>query len=201
MPDLAAPQTVSVPHGCVAEVATHLEMLSRPLRSSSPPRPKLAVVPISPDLAGYRRRFRAVGAPWLWGSRLRLGDAALAAIIDDPDVEIFELLAGDRFAGLLELDFRKPVECELAFFGVTTEAIGTGAGRFLMDHAIAQAWTRQPAIRRFWVHTCTNDHPAALGFYMRSGFVPFRRSVEIYPDPRLAGVLARTDAPQIPIIE
>jgi hypothetical protein len=46
-----------------------------------------------------------------------------------------------------------------------------------MNRAIERAWSRP--IRRFWAHTCTLDHPSALGFYKRSGFRPFRRQVEI----------------------
>ncbi len=55
--------------------------------------------------------------------------------------------------------------------------VGSGAGRWMMNRAIERAWS-QP-IRRFWVHTCTLDHPAAVAFYIRSGFVPFRRRIEI----------------------
>ncbi len=100
--------------------------------------------------------------------------------------------------GLLELDFRHPGVCELSFFGVTPGLVGIGAGRWLMNRALELVWSRP--IRRFWVHTCTHDHPAALAFYMRSGFRPFRRHIHIEDDPRLAGVLPRTAAPQIPLI-
>ena len=67
-----------------------------------------------------------------------------------------------------------------------------------MNAAIDRAWS-QP-IRRFWVHTCTLDHPGAIAFYMRSGFRPFRRQIEIADDPRLSGVLPESAAPHIPII-
>ena len=59
-----------------------------------------------------------------------------------------------------------------------------------MNRAIERAWSRAPRIGRFWVHTCTNDHPDALAFYIRSGFVPYARGVECYPDPRLEGLLS-----------
>jgi hypothetical protein len=36
--------------------------------------------------------------------------------------------------------------------------------------AIERAWAR--AIDRFWVHTCTHDHPGALAFYLRTGSGP-----------------------------
>src|SRR5438132_6476379 len=35
------------------------------------------------------------------------------------------------------------------------------------------------------------DHPLALPFYLRSGFSPFKRHLEIVEDPRLTGVLPR----------
>ena len=94
-------------------------------------------------------------------------------------------MIGPDTVGLLELDFRQDGACELTFFGVVPEAIGIGAGRFLMNRAIERAWGRAPRIGRFWVHTCTNDHPDALAFYIRSGFVPYARGVECYPDPRI----------------
>jgi GNAT superfamily N-acetyltransferase len=100
---------------------------------------------------------------------------------------------------LLELDFRAENECELVFFGLVREAIGRGVGRFMMDRAIALAWRRP--IRRFWVHTCHFDHPAALAFYQRSGFQPYAFMVEIMDDPRLTGVLPRSAAPHVPSIE
>jgi len=40
---------------------------------------------------------------------------------------------------------------------------------------------------RVWLDTCSFDHPLALPFYQRSGFVPFRRQIEIAEDPRLDG--------------
>jgi hypothetical protein len=36
---------------------------------------------------------------------------------------------------------------------------------------------------------------------MRSGFMPYDRTVEVLDDPRLTGMLPRTAAPQVPIIE
>jgi GNAT superfamily N-acetyltransferase len=151
-----------------------------------------------PDLTAYRSLYRAIGQDWLWFSRLMMPDEALAAILGDPRVEVYTLMDRRRPIGLLELDFREEGQCELAFFGVVPEAIGQGAGRFLMDRAIEKAWARP--IRRLWVHTCTLDHPSALGFYLRSGFRPYEYLVEVADDPRLTGHLAPDAAPQFPII-
>jgi GNAT superfamily N-acetyltransferase len=88
---------------------------------------------------------------------------------------------------------------EIAFLGVVPGLIGKGAGRYLMNRALEIAWGRNP--RRLTVHTCTLDHPRALEFYQRSGFTPYARSVEVADDPRLRGILPRTTAPNVPILE
>lgn len=189
-----------VPAGKIAAVVTSLEMLARPpLR---PERDGLALtlerVP-RPDLAWFRTLFRKVGEDWIWFSRLTMPDDELAAIIHDPKIEVSVLKSGTEDVGLLELDFRVAGECELSFFGLTAPFVATGAGRFLMNRAIALAWSHP--ISRFWVHTCTFDHQDAIAFYVRSGFRPFRIQVETCDDPRLTGVLPRSAAPHVPLIE
>jgi GNAT superfamily N-acetyltransferase len=154
-----------------------------------------------PEPDWYRDLFKRVGEPWLWFSRLMMSTPELTSIIHDPHVDVFALWAGDRAEGLLELDFRVEDECELSFFGVTPPMIGSGAGRVMMNHAIARAWSHPTRkIRRLWLHTCSLDHPGALSFYLRSGFVAYRRQIEIADDPRLTGRAARTAAPHVPII-
>lgn len=185
--------------GKLVECITHLEMTTR-----AEPRPErddqaFELVRVErPDAARYRELFRRVGADWLWTSRLLLDEAALLEVIRDPAVQVHVVRAEGRDEGLLELDFRVKSTCELAFFGLTPPLIGRGAGRWLMNRALELAWAEP--IERFWVHTCSFDHPAALGFYIRSGFRPFRREVELSDDPRLSGLLPRSAAPHIPII-
>jgi GNAT superfamily N-acetyltransferase len=191
---------LDVPAGKIAAVVTSLEMTERPARRTERSDEGLALQHvIKPDLAWFRNLFRLVGENWIWFSRLMMSDADLAAIIHDPRVEVHVLRAGDKDAGLLELDFRNPDQCELSFFGLAPAFVGTGAGRWLMNRAIERAWS-QP-IRRFWVHTCTFDHQAALAFYVRSGFRPFRQQIEFADDPRRMGLLPRTAAPHVPLIE
>ena len=193
-------QVTDVAAGKIAAVVTSLEMLARPALRPERPGLSLSLERVTqPDLAWFRDLFRRTGEDWLWFSRLAMSDDALRAIIHDPQIEVYPLMAGDEAAGLLELDFRTAGECELSFFGLTPKFVGSGAGRWLMNRAIEKAWSRP--IRRFWVHTCTLDHPAALPFYIRSGFRAFRRGIEIADDPRLKGVLPRSAAPDIPIVE
>jgi len=189
-----------VPAGKQAAVVTALQMLAPPERRPERQGEAWALRRVErPDLDWYRDLFRRVGEEWLWFSRVSIADETLAAIVHSPKVEVFAFEAAGEAEGLLELDFREPGECELAFFGLTGAVRGGGAGRWLMNRALERAWA-QP-IRRLWVHTCSLDHPSALGFYIRSGFVPYRQQVEVADDPRLTGALPRHAAPHIPIIE
>ena len=188
-----------VPAGKIAAVTTHLEMTAR-----SAPRPDPAGAWTirhvdAPTLDWYRDLYGRVGQPWLWVSRIRLGDAELAATLRSPSMEIYALAHEGRDEGLLEMDFREPGQCEIVSFGLTEKLGGTGAGRWLMNRAIDIAWSHP--IERLWLHTCTFDHPAALAFYQRSGFRPFRRQVEVVVDPRLDGTVPRDVAKHVPMIE
>ena len=188
-----------LPAGKLSSVVTSLEMLERPSPRPERPSEGWTLRRIErPESTWYRDLFRRVGEPYLWFSRLDIEDEALRAILDDPLVEVYALQVNGSDEGLLELDFREEAACEIAFFGLTQGLIGTGAGRWLMNRAIDIAWAH--SIRRFWLHTCTSDHPSAVQFYMRSGFRPFKRQVEIVDDPRLNGTLPRNAAPQIPLI-
>lgn len=189
-----------VPEGKVASVATELEMRKpAPLRNHPAPQGvTLRRVP-SPDLDWYRALFVHVGGNWLWFSRLRAPDDLLLDVLRDPLTEVHAVEKGGQAQGLLELNFRTPGECELALFGLGPALVGTGAGAWLMDNAISMAWSKP--IERFHVHTCTLDHPNALGFYIRSGFTPNRRMIEIADDPRLTGELPEDAAPHAPLIK
>jgi len=188
-----------VPARQVAAVVTSLEMREKPRLKPLPAAPLQLVRWIEPSPEKYRALFRRVGAPWLWFSRLIMDDAALVRIIHHPLVEIFA--AVDRQGievGILELDFRKKGECELGFLGLIPELAGKGHGRWLMAQALGLSW--RAGIGRVWVHTCTLDHPGALGFYRREGFTPYARSIETFDDPRLFGILPSDSAPHVPML-
>lgn len=188
-----------VPAGKIACVETHLQMMARPPRRAVQDNGLRFDRWEDPALSDYRTLFRDIGQEWLWTSRLVMSDEKLAAILSDPEIHIYRLMDGERGCGLVELDFRQEGECELVFFGLAADAIGKGAGRFMMEGAIDRAWVRP--IKRFWVHTCTNDSQAALPFYCRSGFTPFAVKIEVDDDPRLTGLFPRDTAPHVPIVE
>lgn len=190
-----------LPNTDLVAVVTYLEMRSPPAGDS----PSTRDCPLSlnrieiPDPKQYRRLFRLVGAPWLWFSRLIMDDEKLADIIRHPKVELFSVVDREsREVGMLELDFREPGECELAFIGFVPELAGKGHGRWLLAEAVQRAW--REGITRVHVHTCSLDHPGALSAYRRAGFTPFKRAVERFPDPRLLGILPKDCAPQIPLL-
>jgi GNAT superfamily N-acetyltransferase len=186
-----------VPPDRIATVVTHLRM-DRP--SPPPPAPEIPLRLVArPDPDWYRDLFlRVGGTDWLWTSRLRMEEATLRAVLDDDAVEVRALEVDGRAEGLLELDFRRPGTCELAFFGLTAPVQGRGFGRSLMQAAIHHGFARD--VPELTVHTCTFDSPVALPFYMRSGFVPVRQEVEIMPDPRRDGTLPPGAAPHVPIV-
>ena len=188
-----------LPPGKIASVVTYLEMTEPPAPRPLPDAPELGLRRVGqPDLGWYRDLFRRIGTDWLWFGRLVMPDAEVQAIIGHPLVEVHALTRHGIDAGLLELDRRASPDIELAYFGIVPELIGAGAGRWLMRQALERAWAYRP--RRFWVHTCTLDHPGALPFYIRSGFRPYARAVEVADDPRLIGLAPRASATWLPLI-
>ena len=197
---------IEVAPGDVATIVTSLEMHAPPPAATQPVRSALQLqrwaAPVDRDR--YVAVFRAIGEPWLWQGRLVVDDAALARILDADTTEVYAACRRDGTGvGLLELDFAKAGEVEIAYFGLVPGMTGNGHGAWLMAHALRIGWaggdTQRP-INRAWVHTCDLDHPAALGFYQRQGFKPFARTVEIYPDPRAIGLYPPDAAPHVPFL-
>jgi GNAT superfamily N-acetyltransferase len=189
-----------IPDGKIAAVVTYLEMRSRPEASpvAAPEGIEVRRVP-QPDLDWYRNLFRRVGQEWLWFSRLRMSDEELQATIQDARVDVFALSHNGEDKGLLEIDRRAMPDIELKFFGLSGELVGMGLGRYLMSIAVEHAWSHNP--ERFFVHTCTNDSQRAMAFYVKSGFVPYSRGIEIADDPRLSGGIPESLAPQVALIK
>jgi GNAT superfamily N-acetyltransferase len=186
--------------GKVPAIVTHLAM-ARPARPvEDAPLPEgVTLERLGADaLQRYLALFRAIGAPWLWVSRLRLPESQVAAMLGDARREAHAVMLAGREIGLVELDATAPDETELVYFGLIAKETGRGLGKALMRRAIQLAFSRP--IERLTVHTCTLDDSAALPFYMRLGFTPVRQEIELIDDPRLNGLLPADCAPQVPII-
>jgi len=175
--------------GTIETVITFLEMRAAPRSPRlTPPAGKLAFLRAEkPTLSYYRYLYNTVGEPWLWYERRALDDAALAATVHDPMVEIYVLYVDGVPAGFAELDRREAPEIELAYFGLIPEFIGRGLGKHLLHWAIEAAWSHAP--ERLWVHSCTLDHPKALAIYQRAGFLAYRQETKVFDDPRRTGLM------------
>jgi GNAT superfamily N-acetyltransferase len=195
---LALDGYTDLPPGKIANVVTCFETetnrMGAPDRSGNFAVARMA----SPDLDWYRALYRRIGERWLWFSRAVMPDAMLRARITAPTTEILTVAKAGETLGFAELNRATPGEVEIAMFGVVAEAQGTGAARFLMASALAEAFA--PDVRRVWLHTCTFDHPAAVPFYLRCGFRAFKYALEVTDDPRLTGHVAESAAPHIPFI-
>ena len=124
---------------------TYLQLFARPERVVPPPRGGLAVVHArKPTVSYYRFLYDAVGRDYDWTSRKKLSDAELAALLNDPRLEVLVLMAEGVPAGLAELDRRVEGEIELVQFGLMPEFIGQGLGRYFLQWAIGSASESDP---------------------------------------------------------
>ncbi|HVA48033.1 MAG TPA: GNAT family N-acetyltransferase, partial [Pirellulales bacterium] len=151
-----------------------------------------------PTVGFYRFLYNAVGEAYNWHSRGSRPDAELAALIQDQLNEVHVLYADGTPAGFAELDRRTPGEIELIQFGLLPEFIGQGLGKWFLQWTIDQAWSYQP--RRFWLHTCTLDHTAALPNYLKGGFTLFKQETKRQLVPQQAAP-TRPSSPHVGILQ
>ena len=188
-----------LPPGKVANVVTFFEMTAPPSDTGRDPPDGLALRAVAdPSPAWYRDIYKRIGEDWLWFSRAVMPEAKLAAMLADPATEILavEDTAGTA-VGLVELHYALG-EVEIAMFGVVPALIGTGTARWLMQEVLRRVWSA--GVGRVWLHTCTFDHPAAVRFYKRAGFAPFKFAIEVADDPRLTGQMPETAGPHVALI-
>jgi hypothetical protein len=151
----------------------YLEMFARPEQVVPPPRDGLAVVHAKkPPVVYYRFLYDAVGREYDWTSRKKLSDAELAVLLNDPRLEVHGLMVDGVPAGFAELDRRTEGEIELVQFGLTGAFLGQGLGKYSLQWTTDKAWSYSP--KRFWLHTCTKDQPAALPSYLKAGFAIYK---------------------------
>src|ERR1043166_3443494 len=154
----------------------YLEMRAPSHRCVPAPRAGLTVVHVeAPTVPYYRSLYDAVGKEFHWLSRRKMSDDALAATLGDPRNEMHVLHVDGTPAGFAELDRRQPEDIELVQFGLIRQFIGQGLGKWFLQWTIDKAWSFGP--RRFWLHTCTLDHPHALPNYTKAGFVLYKQEM------------------------
>lgn len=153
-------------------VVTYLEMTApASVRFPLPVNVQAAVMrAVGMPLHFYRYLQDRVGRPWHWVYRLRLDDAALAAIIHDAKTQVHVLYVEGSPAGFFELFREDDANVDLAYFGLMPHVHGRGIGKWFLSQAVQTAWTLKPA--RLTVNTNTLDHAIALPLYQRVGFRP-----------------------------
>lgn len=151
----------------------YLEMRAPNGRSVIVPRKGLSIVHAQrPSVAYYRFLYDAVGRDYHWHSRGRLADDKLASLVQHPANEVHVLHIDGCPAGFAELDRRQPDDVELVQFGLMGEHHGQGLGKYFLQWTIDKVWSNNP--QRFWLHTCTLDHPRALPNYRKAGFAVYK---------------------------
>lgn len=157
----------------VEVMTTHLQMWGNHGQELAPAPDGVKVVHAKPPgVRFYRYLYDGVGAPWHWYDRKRWSDEQLAAVVDDPKIDVHVAWRNGVPCGYVELDRREAGHCEIAYFGLFPEAIGGGLGTWLLRWTIREAW-KDETLERLWVHTCSLDHPSALGVYQKCGFHAF----------------------------
>jgi GNAT superfamily N-acetyltransferase len=152
---------------------TFLEMLEPgKLRARTCGRPGWQVRRAPRDVTVNRDFYRRVGADWSWTDRLPWTLARWQQYLDQPGVETWIGYLGEDEVGYFELDRQPASGVEIAYFGLLPAYLGRGLGGVLLSEAILRAWQLRP--HRVWVHTCTLDHPQALGNYLARGFAIYK---------------------------
>ncbi|SNY52463.1 Ribosomal protein S18 acetylase RimI [Arsukibacterium tuosuense] len=141
----------------------------------------------SPELSQFL--FTAVGNHWQWFSRLSWDYQQWLSYLSNESVRTWVLYQRGTPAGFIELNYHADSQqgpsVELKFFGLLPAFTGQGLGPKLLQAAIAlgQQWltgstpdTIAGTSANVWVHTCSDDHPAALPTYQKAGFVIYRTS-------------------------
>jgi ribosomal protein S18 acetylase RimI-like enzyme len=185
-----------MPPGRLANACVYLDM-------TTPPPPVLASDATLVRLTGvdaerFRNLYRDVGQHWLWASHLKKSTEDMAMYLSAAERETFAVVDKQGDCGLLQLQFATDGTAEIVYIGVVEAAMGRGLGRWLLEQAIARAFAKP--INRLWLHTCSFDHPKALGFYLRAGFRIYATGFEIMDDPRALGLLPETAAPHVPYV-
>lgn len=130
----------------------------------------------------YLEVYKKVGEDWGWTGRLKLSPDELQQVLDDEGNEVYYFYKGNELLGFFELDKRQTGKTEILYLGLLPEKTEQGLGKLLLDTALIYA--SEKGTRQVWLHTCEYDHPGALGFYKKCGFVLEKttREMETYPE-------------------
>jgi GNAT superfamily N-acetyltransferase len=119
--------------------------------------------------------YTAVGGDWFWIDRLSWNYERWQAYLGRPELETWIGYHAGTPAGYFELEAQLGSNVEIVYFGILPQFVGKGLGGAMLTAAVQRAWQMGPT--RVWVHTCTLDHPSALGNYLARGFRIFKQEL------------------------
>lgn len=134
------------------------------------------------------RMYREVGADWDWVDRLEWSDGHWASYASDPCISTLKCTLDGEIVGFAELRMspcdpevdsidagaEDGVDVELVYFGLLPRFAGRGLGGWFLSEVCRIAWN-VPGVRRVWLHTCSEDSPAAIPNYLARVFVEYAR--------------------------
>lgn len=123
--------------------------------------------------------YLTIGQEWAWNDKRSWTDEQWRTYAEADRLRTFVGYWDGSPAGYYELDRHDDDSVEIAYFGLMPAFVGRGLGGALLTSALEESWRMQPP--RVWVHTCTLDHPAALGNYQARGMSIYRTETHEVP--------------------
>ena len=148
----------------------YLEMLDRSALQPSATVDGFEMQGVAPaDAALNRRYYEQVGADWNWKDRLPWSDIDWQTHIEREELSTWLATHEGEEVGYVELEQQPQGNVQISYFGLLPHAYGKGLGGAMLTRIVETAWDL-PGTERVWVHTCTDDHEAALANYQKRGF-------------------------------
>jgi RimJ/RimL family protein N-acetyltransferase len=119
------------------------------------------------------RLYREVGSSWQWEDRLSWSLEKWEEWVNRTEVITWHVFFQGEEAGYVELERQEGGCVEIVYFGLVPGMIGRGLGGGMLTLAVGRIWEME-GTKRVWLHTCTEDHPAARVNYEKRGFRLFR---------------------------
>ena len=165
----------------VSYVVTYLEM-TQPPSYPYPPMPTggptVLLAADNPPVWYFLNLYDAVGAEYEWTDQHKYSHDKISEFLHAPEVTLYTLMRTGWPAGFFILDGRTAGQCELAYFGLTPDAVGLGLGKYLLHTAILMGW-EMPGVEKMILDTNSLDHPRALPLYQKAGFSPVRQETHV----------------------
>jgi GNAT superfamily N-acetyltransferase len=108
-----------------------------------------------------------IGAPYAWPSQ-QWSDSQWQLYTETEDLQHWIATRRGTRLGLASIRFWAE-EVQIDTFGLLPRFVGLGLGGAVLTMVIQRAWAEAHSPRRLWLHTSSEDHPAALPNYLERG--------------------------------